>query len=83
MDKNISREKIWRSNQAIDSIDLVPIDSKVVGILYYLCKRSFDDDDGFFIWSHCSAGRTSDSNAKAKADSKGDWPAYRSDITND
>ena len=51
----------------IGSIDSVPIDNKVVGIPYYLCEGSFDDDDGFFIWSHCGAARTSDSNVKAKA----------------
>jgi len=67
----------------IDSIDSVLIDSEVVGISYYLCEGSFDDDDGFLVWSHCCAGRTSDSDVKAKADSKCNWPTYRSEITND
>src|SRR5579859_6817090 len=69
MDKNVSCEKICRGNQMIDSIDSVLIDSEVVGISYYLCEGSFDDDDGFLAWSHCCAGRTSDSDVKAKADS--------------
>src|SRR5579859_4614213 len=33
--------------------------------------------------SYCCAERTSDSDVKAKADSKCNWPTYRSDITND